>query len=227
MIDLRDKLQQTYALHGSLETTCCRQCGCCRVNCPMMTFSEASVILTKVWNEWPKEDLKKFLSICIKHFFSRSLVKPCPLLQGSDCRIYLDRPLHCRLYGQIPAEDYAKRVESKCKELNLPKEQIPLNTQCPKVRRKAGSSLTSEMIQDMENALNCIDEVVLSKKYRPAEARAKIKKSWNLRKIEDWALFVFLGEDLLVKMSKVAMLSTPEELRKQIKTFETLLETIV
>ena len=97
MQDLRDKLQQIYASEGSLETTCCRQCTCCRVACPSMKYSEAINLLNRMWETWTKEAKKDFLLTCVRYFFSRSLIKPCPLLKGNDCQCYEDRPLNCFL----------------------------------------------------------------------------------------------------------------------------------
>lgn len=129
-IGLRSRLNDTYNMLGSLKTVCCRQCGCCRVACPQMKYSEALQIITAIWNEWSKEDKVELLITCVRYFFSKSLIKPCPLLLNDECRIYKDRPLNCRLYGLWPSDVWERRVESLAKRLDLPREQIPLNTQC-------------------------------------------------------------------------------------------------
>lgn len=133
---LGERLKDIYEMNGKIETSCCRQCSCCRVACPQMKYSEALQIVNKIWNEWSKEEKVVLLKTCIKYFFDKSLVKPCPMLSESVCKVYNDRPLNCRLYGLWPAEVWEKRVASLAERLGLPKENIPLNTQCPFVELK-------------------------------------------------------------------------------------------
>lgn len=213
--DLRDKLQDVYKMHGGLETTCARQCGCCRVACPMMSYSEAMVIMVRVWSEWDKAEILELLLTCVDHFFSRSLVKPCPLLDGDGCSVYEDRPLMCRLYGLWPKEAYDRRVEVKAAELGLPKEQIPLNVQCMFVKRVVNEPLTEEQIQSMEAAIDAIDKMVLVKaeKMSETDASVRIRKDWNYRRIEDWILFKVFGEEFLSIMTQKLLSSSDEEIR--------------
>lgn len=133
---LGDKLQTIYDMHGEIVTTCCRQCSCCKVACPQMKYSEALQIVNRIWNEWSKEEKKSLLTTCIRYFFDRSLIKPCPMLSGSVCRVYDNRPLNCRLYGLWPADVWEKRVNGLAERLDLPRESIPLNTQCQFVELK-------------------------------------------------------------------------------------------
>lgn len=97
---LTDKLQEIYGIED-LSTVCCRQCSCCRVACPQMKYSEAMNILQRIWEEWSNQDKLDFLMTCVRYFFSKSLIKPCPLLDGITCRIYDDRPLNCFLPDTI------------------------------------------------------------------------------------------------------------------------------
>lgn len=94
---LSEKLNQIYNLED-LSTTCCRQCSCCKVACPQLNYSEAAVIINRIWKEYSKEEKAEWLLTCIKYFFSTSLIKPCPMLKnGTDCTVYEDRPLSCFL----------------------------------------------------------------------------------------------------------------------------------
>ena len=129
---------------------------------------------------------------------------------------------NCRLYGLWPAEAYAQRVAKMADALDLPKEQVPLNVQCPFVKRVNGEPLTMEMVARMEAALDAVDELVLvgTSRYTMTDAKARIKKDWNSRKIEDWALFQVFGEDLLARMSQVALRANPEEISAALVAFE-------
>jgi Fe-S-cluster containining protein len=119
----------------NLATTCLRQCTCCRVACPQMKFCEASDIIDHIWATWSREEKKRVLVTAVKYYFSDSLIKPCPMLVGSECKVYDRRPLNCRLYGLWPSDDWEKRVAGFAEATGLPREKLPLNTQCPNVKR--------------------------------------------------------------------------------------------
>lgn len=135
MVSLDAILERIYNKED-LSTVCLRQCGCCRVACPQMKFAEASCLLDHIWATWPKPELKKLLTTCVRYFFSDSLLKPCPILNGKVCREYTHRPLNCRLYGLWPNDSWEERVAMFSKNTELPREKLPLNTQCQNVRRK-------------------------------------------------------------------------------------------
>lgn len=119
-----------------LSTTCLRQCTCCRVACPQMKFCEASSIIDFIWATWSKEDKKRILAEAVKYYFSDSLIKPCLMMDGNTCRVYARRPLNCRLYGLWPSDSWEERVAMFSKSTGLPREKLPLNVQCPNVKRK-------------------------------------------------------------------------------------------
>ena len=134
----------------SLATVCLRQCTCCRVACPQMKFCEASNIIDHIWSTWSREEKKRLLVTAVKYYYSDSLVKPCPLLDGETCRIYERRPLNCRLYGLWPAADWEKRVKGFSESTGLPREKLPLNFQCPNVRR---APQACDMCKDSDRGL--------------------------------------------------------------------------
>ena len=215
--------------HTDLSTTCCRQCGCCRVACPQMKYSEAVNILTIIWSDWSREDKKNFLKTCIRYFFSRSLVKPCPMLVGNECRVYGDRPLNCRLYGLWPEDMWNRRVEGLAKKLGLEKVQIPLNQQCVFVKRKNGQPLTEELIEGLFRSLDELDVVLLAESdaTRYEEWQGRIDRNWNYRAIHDWALLRFFGEEWLMNMTTIALSANSEQVEKLIETIEKVVEDTV
>ena len=203
---LRGKLQEIYLMHD-LNTVCCRQCSCCRVACPQMKYSEALNIIQRIWEEWTQDDKAKLLSTCIRYFFSRSLIKPCPLLSEKNCRIYEDRPVNCRIYGLWPKEVYEKRVSGMSRIIDLPAEQIPLNVQCPHVLRKNEQSpLTTEQTEQIFKALDKLDKDVGKLKDE------QLATYWNYRTLHDWALFIFFGEQWLMNMTHYALSAKKEDL---------------
>lgn len=247
MLDLNEVLQGIYDAEGSLETTCCRQSGCCRVACPQMHYSEAILIWNKILSKWTREEKKQFLIQSVRHFFSRSLIKPCPLFgkigpSQDGCRIYANRPLNCRLYGLLPEDVYAQRVQSLAEKLGLESTQIPLNKQCQWVRRVNGQMLTSEAVSRLDNALNVVDEIVLQNdvmgrqeigpkgptkdqlRRAKTEARSKVRKGWAYRTIADWALYFVFGEDFLSMMTQKLLSMSNEESREMMATCEGVIE---
>ena len=221
IVDLKSKLNKIWG-HLDLSSTCCRQCGCCRVACPQMKYSEAVNIITEIWDTWSKEDKKQLLKTCIRYFFSRSLVKPCPMLDGDTCRVYENRPENCRLYGLWPKEMWERRVESIAKKLDLPKEQIPLNQQCQFVKRTNGKPLTESEIEGAFASLDELDVTILSEgdPSRKQEWAGRVERGWNYRSIHDFILLRFFGEEWLMNLTSVAMSINVETIEKVVQEIE-------
>lgn len=205
VISLKDKVQSVYN-HINLSTTCSGHCVCCNVACPQMNHSEFLVILDRIYNDCPKELRLYVLKKSIKYFFSQSIVKPCPLLDGKRCSVYSDRPLSCRMYGLWPKEAYEERVTRFMEATGLKREEIPLNTQCMYVKRVDESQpLTKEVIDGLYQALNDIDVSV--QKYTPEQ----ISKKYNQRTWHDWFMVTVFGEDNLADMSKFFLAAPTQE----------------
>jgi len=255
LVTLRKRLHDIYAAED-LSTVCCRQCTCCRVMCPQMKYSEADNIIDRAWNEWNRADKKALLVSSVRYFFSDSLVKPCLLLDGVTCRVYEDRPLNCRLYGMWPAEEHARRVERFCKSTGLPADRIPLNVQCPNVRRSpvdcseckgGGQVVTGGVAPDwiLGECPKCggkgkVPQPPLTKEATDRLFAAldgldaamgmsdmKIKSGWNYRTLHDWVLLKFWGEDTLVQWTNMLIGNSQEERDEVLKLFEDLAENIL
>ena len=211
-VSLDTKLHSIYSMED-LKTVCCRQCTCCRVACPTMKKCEATSIIDKIWSSWNKDDKKKLLATCVKYFFSDSLIKPCPLLRGSECRVYDDRPIACRIYGLWPETSWKKRVEMFSKSTGLQKHQLPLNFQCTNVKRAKGlPDLTDEQIQLMFDALDGLDMVM-------GATDLQVKSSWNFRTIHDWIIWTFWGEDFLVQWTSLLLSMNAEQRASVVEAF--------
>jgi len=218
---LGEKLKEIYKFED-LSTVCCRQCSCCRVACPQMKYSEALNIVDTIRKDWNKEDWADFLGVCVEYFFSKSLIKPCPLLDGVECRVYDERPLNCRLYGLWPEDMYTKRVEGVSKMLRLDKSEVPLNEQCQHVTRANNlPELTEEQINELFDALDSLDRDV--GKF----STEQVRHYQNYRTVHDWALYFFFGEEWLVRMTQIAVSGTKENLSEFITVFKDQIRKMV
>lgn len=209
---LANQIEEIHKSKGDLSTSCLRQCGCCRVACPQMNYSEAVNIIDYIWSNCSHEKKKDIILTCVKHFFSKSLIKPCPILDDKTCVAYNQRPLNCKLYGLWPTEDYEKRVERLSNILKIDKSQIPLNTQCQYVKRNNGQALSGKDIEEMFTQLDKVDLQILCNNdpSKREEWEHKIEKKWNYRTIHDWILLLFFGEDWLVHLTSFAIAAKPE-----------------
>lgn len=194
-----------------------------------MRYTEASNIIDKIWDEWSKADKAELLKTCVKYFFSKSLIKPCPLLSGNDCRVYESRPLNCRLYGLWPKDVWERRVDMFQKSTGLPREQLPLNTQCELVKRKplvcdkcnGDKKVTVDSVEfPCENCKGtgriiqpALTEAQIQGIYDELDkldmsvgnlSKEQIEQSWNIRTLHDWILYKVFGEDLLSRMTTLA-----------------------
>jgi len=224
-----------------LSTTCLRQCTCCRVACPQMKFSEASSIIDLIWSSWSNEDKKTILKNAVQYYFSDSLIKPCLMLDGNKCRIYDRRPLNCRLFGLWPSDSWEKRVEMFSKSTGLPREKLPLNTQCSYVKRKLKTCSDCEGLgtptvagsykgpEDLGICRKCggtgkiqppplTNEQIsaLFKELDKADmilgiSELQIESSWNYRTFHDWVLLKFWGEPTLANWTNIILTTNAEQ----------------
>jgi len=229
-VTLKKKLDSIYSDNANLETTCKGICECCRVEMPQMNYCEFVQLLSQVWSEENKDAKIALICKSIEYFFRNefekwemdSLVKPCMLLdEDGKCKYYENRPLNCRLYGLWPDEIYKRRVDKFTKVYKglLKKKEIPLNKQCPHVKRVDDSvELTEELLETMFAQLDSID--FRMKKFTPTQ----IENKENYRTFHDWLLWTFFGEDWLLTMSTFVLQANREVMEDQIGAFVKVLQ---
>ena len=223
---------------------------------PTIRYSEFLNIFNRVWEEFSKEDKADLMVGCIKRFFSKSLVKPCIFLSGFDCKIYSDRPLSCKMYGLWPTEAWEKRVAKFEKTLGLPKEQLPLNTQCPMVRRKKqtcptcnGQGWYPDGPTDKPEQKQCdscqgpgkvnppaLTEEQIQSMYDAIDAldrktgdfsQEKMERAYNVRTFQDWILWHFFGEDTLIKFTNILLTQDDANIQATIAILEEKIKELV
>lgn len=218
-----DKIYNTV----NLETTCCHTCECCNVAMPQINYSEFINIVTDVWENKSNKEILEIICKSVEYFFKyeyekwgmESLIKPCMFL-GEDkmCTIYSKRPLSCRLYGLWPNEEYEKRVDKFAKayeQYGLKREDLPLNRQCPLVKRtNPDKELTKEVIDDLFNHLDNLDKSVGN------FSNLQVKQKENYRTFHDWLLLKIFGEDWLSQLTTFILASDKETMEDQIKAIK-------
>lgn len=226
--NLKQVLESIYVDYVNLETTCNHVCDCCNVAMPQLNYSEFVQIITELW---PKlNNAAKLDMICksIEYFFrydyekwaTDSLIKPCMLLEEKTklCSIYESRPLNCRMYGLWPKEDYEKRVDRFAKvyeNYGLKRENLPLNTQCPFVKRVDDSKpLTTEVINGLFAKLDDLDKKVGN------FTDLQVAQKENYRTFHDWLLLKVLEESWLTKLTSFLMAADKEAMEDQIRVIK-------
>jgi Fe-S-cluster containining protein len=226
-ITLKDKLHQIYYGTINLDTTCQGRCECCKVAMPQMNYCEFSQLVNEIWDTTSKSDKIELICKSIEYFFHNqfeewgmeSLVKPCMLLsEDGKCKYYDSRPMNCRIYGLWPEDIYKERVDKfeDAYEGMLKREELPLNKQCPYVKRVDESKpLTEEVIDALFEQLNELDSRLGN------FSKLQLEQRENYRTFHDWLLFKVYGEDWLVKLTsfimaanKDAMIDLIEQLKK-------------
>jgi len=228
-VTLESKLDSIYNT-VNLNTTCSGRCECCKVAMPQMNYCEFVQILNEIWKPGASTKEEKLDLICnsIDYFFKNefdkwgmdSLVKPCLLLKDGRCSQYKSRPLSCRMYGLWPDDIYTRRVDKFAdayKDL-LKREEIPLNKQCPFVKRVDNTvEITEEVIEGIFEQLDHLDYAM--KKFTPTQ----IKNKENYRAFHDWMLWTFFGEDWLQTMTSFVLAADREVMEDQVVQFKKVL----
>jgi len=223
--NLNDKLQAIYKDEVSLDTICDHQCACCKVAMPQINYSEFVNMATSIWNEFSFEDKLDLICTSIEYFFRyeyekwgmESLIKPCMLLdqETSLCKKYEKRPLSCRLYGLWPEDVYNERVDKFARtyeQYGLAREELPLNKQCPLVKRKDTTvELTKDVIEGLYEKLDKLDKAVGD--FTSLQITAKE----NYRTFHDWLLLKIYGEEWLASLTTFMLASDRSVIEEQIK----------
>lgn len=222
---LKERLNTIYNTID-LRTACQGRCECCKVACPSMNYCEFTQLIKEIWNNTSKSEKIDMICTSVEYFFHnqfekfgmQTLVKPCMLLsEDGKCKWYSSRPLNCRLYGLWPKKTYTERVDKfeKAYKGLLKREEIPLNKQCPYVKRLDESTpLTTEVIEEMFKMLDNIDEKIGN------FSTTQIQQKENYRTFHDWLLFKIFGEEWLSNLTNYMMASNKnniDDLLQQIK----------
>ena len=229
-VDLKAVLQGIYTNIIDLRTTCQGRCECCNVAMPGMSYAEFSQIVTEIWDKESNETKIDIICKCIEYFFHyefkkfgmETMIKPCMLLdENGKCGYYESRPLNCRLYGLWPEQVYKSRVDKfeKAYEGLLERKDIPLNTQCPYVKRVDSSQeLTEDIIEELFEALDNLDSKVGN------FSKAQIKQGENRRTFHDWILLKIWGENGLSGLTTLMLGLDKEGIEDQIKAFKQVIK---
>jgi len=226
--NLRSVLQSIYHDYVNLETTCKHTLTCCKTAMPSINYSEFQQIITVLWNKLSKDEKINLICKSVEYFFKNeykkwgmdTLMKPCALLDEKGlCVAYGDRPLNCRLYGLWPQDEYNQRVdkfEKAYEQFGLKRSELPLNTQCPNVKRIDESvPLTIELINELFKKLDDLDKDV------GEFTTLQVEQKENYRTIYDWLLLKVYGEEWMVMLTTFILAATREQMEDQIVKLKT------
>lgn len=227
-VPLKERLRRVYE-SIDLTTTCDGLCECCKVAMPQMNFCEFSQIVNEIWGTSSRSDKIDLICQSVEYFFrnefekwgKETLIKPCMLLsEEGKCKYYESRPLSCRMYGLWPDEVYTERVDKfeKAYEGLLTRDEIPLNTQCPYVKRVDDSvELTPELIEGLFAELDAIDKKVGD------FTDAQMEQKANYRTFHDWLLLKIFGEDWLSKLTSFMLAADRDTIEAQVEALKVVI----
>jgi Fe-S-cluster containining protein len=227
---LKEKLKKVYCETVNLDTTCKGICECCNVACPAMNFCEYTQLINEIWDTVSRSEKIRLISTSVEYFFRNEfekwgmqcLEKKCLLLdeENKGCECYESRPLSCRIYGLWPEDVYKERVDKfeKAYEGLLKREELPLHTQCPNVKRVDESvELTNEIIEGLYAQLDNIDRKIGD------FSDSQIEQKENYRTFHDWLLFSIFGEEWLSKLTSFMLAADKETIVAQIEALKTVI----
>jgi len=224
---LKKKLHDIYYGTVNLDTECKGLCECCKTAMPQLNFSEFSQLINEVWELEDRSSKIELICKSVEYFFMnefekfqlQTLIKPCMLLNDAgQCRYYGSRPLSCRLYGLWPKDAYNKRVDKfeKAYKGLLKRNQLPLNKQCPHVKRTDESqNLAIEIINELYDKLDNLDAQVGN------FSKVQMDQKENYRTFHDWLLLKVFGESWLVQLTNFMLAADRKTIEDQVEAMKT------
>lgn len=211
---------------GCPETTCCQRAICCHAGCPNMYYSEFLSIRRGAVDRMTSEQRVNLTVECVRRYLQdQRKAKPCVFL-GKDnlCQIYEHRHLKCRLYGLIPPNLYEWITAEVAKELNTPKSEIPLCSQCDKVEVKPeykdkfpNNKVPESSIKKMEKRMRELDRTLgMSQEVQD--------EGFGFLTYHDWHLLFELGEEWMETLTKLRTKFTDEQKEQFVQSLKIQLE---
>lgn len=225
-ITLKDKLDEIYNASACLDTTYQGRCSCCKTAMPQMNYCEFCQLADDLWKTTSRSEQVRLICASIEYFFrnefekwgKESLIKPCLLLdENGKCRWYKLRPLSCRLYGLWPEATYNARVDKfeKAYEGLLKRDELPLNKQCPYVKRVDETvPLTDDLINYLYKQLDELDKKIGN------FSDLQIEQKENYRTFHDWLLFKIFGSDWLVALTQFMLGASRDLIEEQMNAIK-------
>lgn len=198
------------------ETVCCHKAECCNAGCPNMYWGEFLSIRRGVVDKMTSQQRIDVTVKCLQRYlYDQSKPKPC-LFLGADnkCTIYDYRHLKCRLYGLIPDSLYSLNANTVAKEMGVPREEVPLCSQCKFVKVKPefkdkfpNNKVPQSSIKKMEKSMRELDRGLGLEKEIQDEG-------FGFLTYHDWHLLFEFGEKWMESLTKIRLHCTDEEKEK-------------
>lgn len=212
-------------------TTCKQRALCCNAGCPNMYYSEFLSMRQGAIEKMPRTERIELTVECMRRYLTRQIgsdgkpvEKPCVHLKENKCSVYDVRHLKCRLYGLIPESMYRENATAVAEEMGVPKEDIPLCSQCPFVKVTPehentfpNNKLPKQMILDLEKALRDVDRLVVKIPQKMQD------DGYGFLTYHDWHLMYELGEEKLAMLTPLREKLTPAERDEFINALRTSL----
>lgn len=214
------------AYEGLPETTCCQRAECCNAGCPNMYYSEFLSIRQGAVDKMSKKDRVGLTVECVRRYLQNQAVpKPCVFLgKDKSCGVYEFRHLKCRLYGLIPDPLYKWIVKSVAIDMNKQESDLPLCTQCdrvkikPEFRDKFPDGVVPEsMIKALESSFRKIDADL----GMPAKVQ---EDGFGFLTYHDWHLMYEMGQSWMAKMTQIRIGCTDEKKELFVNSLKEVLE---
>lgn len=138
---LKDSRKQLRNLYAEIpETKGCMDninkeggCGawCCREQNPQVMYVEFLNTWNSILNGQPTDKIASLVIKAVRVYLDESPTKGCMMWDknSKQCTIHSTRPMNCRMYGQIPEEEFKPRFE-RLKVLYADKPEVVIRDQC-------------------------------------------------------------------------------------------------
>jgi Fe-S-cluster containining protein len=217
--DMRKELRELYV--EVPETKGCMEnisksdgCGawCCEQQFPQVMYSEFLNTWHSILNGRTTDQIASLVIKAVRIYLSDTPTKGCMMWnkQNKQCTIHSTRPLNCRMYGQIPEEEFKPRYE-RLKILYQDEPGAVIKDQCNLVET-VGTKPTKEQSDGWQQKLQDIEESIGIPSILITD-----KPGGTYRTFHDHILLRMCGGSFLLQVTDMKMSGTKEQKEEFIK----------
>jgi Fe-S-cluster containining protein len=193
-------------------------CGaiCCQFQSPSLFYSEFMNVWINISNHWKKEQIVDIIAKAIEATISGITTKGCIFWDKDTkmCTTHNERPFNCRVYSQLPDEEFKPKYE-RLKILYQNDNTATLLEQC-NLTKTVGNKPTTEDIELWFQRIKKVEEDL-----KVPKTEINDQQGGSYRQFHDHIILKWGNQKLINQIIKLKQKGSIEEKKNLVELFKT------